>query len=562
MKKVLLLAVILTFAIVLKGQGLFSYQAVVRNSSDQLVVNQTIGMQISIVQYQADGSSVYTETQSPETNDNGLISVAIGGGNVISGDISAIDWSDGPYFVKTEIDPAGGDSYTITGVTQLLSVPYAMHAQTVEMIDISGDENAFVNWDKNAADDFSGDFNDLENLPFIPENISDLTNDAGYLTEFTEQDADPANEIQDLQLSGNTLSITGNATASQLDMSVYLDNTDTQLTESEVDAMVANNGYLEEEQDADPANEIQDLQLSGNTLSITGNATASQLDMSVYLDNTDTQLTESEVDSMVANNGYLEEEQDADPANEIQDLQLSGNTLSITGNATASQLDMSVYLDNTDTQLTESEVDAMVANNGYLELPSDAVSGDMCYYNGSEWVKISTPGTNGAVLTFKSGKPMWSSDEVTEEIQVGDYLFGGIVVYLFNPTDPGYIAGEQHGLVISLANIGGYTQWGALDTDIPGSDGEGIGTGVQNTIDVVDYGLTGVPAELCYNYTGGGFSDWFLPSKDEFATVGYNHSIINTALVNNGGTQLPPIAGHQQRFPLLQFSIIVQQWRR
>jgi len=106
-----------------------SYQAVVRNPGVGLVTGQVVGMQISILQGTVDGTAVYTETQTPTTNANGLVTIEIGTG-VTSDDFSLIDWAAGPYFIKTETDPAGGTSYTITGTSELLSVPYALHATT------------------------------------------------------------------------------------------------------------------------------------------------------------------------------------------------------------------------------------------------------------------------------------------------------------------------------------------------------------------------------------------------------------------------------------------------
>ena len=104
-----------------------SYQAVIRDEGNALVISQTIGIQISILQGSGSGTIVYSETQTPATNGNGLVSIEIGDG----AGFSTIDWADGPYFIKTETDPAGGTNYTITGTGQLLSVPYALHAKTV-----------------------------------------------------------------------------------------------------------------------------------------------------------------------------------------------------------------------------------------------------------------------------------------------------------------------------------------------------------------------------------------------------------------------------------------------
>ena len=106
-----------------------SYQAVIRDASNTLVTNQSIGMQISILQTTITGTTVYAETHTVTTNLNGLVSLEIGTGST-SDTFSTIDWSAGPYFIKTETDPTGGSSYTITGTSQLMSVPFAMYAKS------------------------------------------------------------------------------------------------------------------------------------------------------------------------------------------------------------------------------------------------------------------------------------------------------------------------------------------------------------------------------------------------------------------------------------------------
>jgi len=118
---------IVTFAFAQAPQKM-SYQAVIRDGSNALVQSQSVGMQISILQGSITGTAVYVETHSAVTNSNGLVSIEIGGGAVTSGSFATIDWANGPFFVKTETDPAGGTNYTITGTSQLLSVPYAMYA--------------------------------------------------------------------------------------------------------------------------------------------------------------------------------------------------------------------------------------------------------------------------------------------------------------------------------------------------------------------------------------------------------------------------------------------------
>ncbi|WP_136667745.1 hypothetical protein [Flavobacterium sp. H122] len=126
-----------------------SYQSVVRNASNQLLQNNLVGVKISILQGNISGTSVYSETHLLSTNNNGLLSLEIGGGAVVSGVFNSINWANGPYFIKSEIDPAGGTNYTITGASQLLSVPYAQLAENVVNPKFSvsvSDESSYDYW--------------------------------------------------------------------------------------------------------------------------------------------------------------------------------------------------------------------------------------------------------------------------------------------------------------------------------------------------------------------------------------------------------------------------------
>jgi hypothetical protein len=128
----------------------FSYQALIRNAANVVLVNQSVGMRVSILQGSAAGASVYTETLTASTNAGGIVSLEIGSGIPVSGNFVTIDWSNGPYFIKTETDPSGGTSYSISGTLQLMSVPYAMYSN-------------------------KGNFNDLENKPVIDGSETKVT---------------------------------------------------------------------------------------------------------------------------------------------------------------------------------------------------------------------------------------------------------------------------------------------------------------------------------------------------------------------------------------------------
>ena len=118
----------LTASVAAQSPEKLNYQAVVRDGSNQLVTNGTIGVRTQILQGSEFGAAKYVETHTPESDGNGVINLEIGNGTEVTGDFSAIDWSDGPYFLKTEVDPNGADNYSITITAELLSVPYALYA--------------------------------------------------------------------------------------------------------------------------------------------------------------------------------------------------------------------------------------------------------------------------------------------------------------------------------------------------------------------------------------------------------------------------------------------------
>ena len=128
-----------------------SFQAIIRNASGDLEPNKAIGMRISILQGTSTGTAVYSESHSVTTNANGLVTLEIGMGSVISGSFTTIDWAASTYYIKHETDLEGGSNYTITGTSQFLSVPYALNAKSAENV-------------------FSGNYDDLTNKPKI-ENI-------------------------------------------------------------------------------------------------------------------------------------------------------------------------------------------------------------------------------------------------------------------------------------------------------------------------------------------------------------------------------------------------------
>lgn len=175
-----------------------TYQSVIRDAAGNLITNSTIGVRVSIYEGTPPGVvPVFQEVFSASTNANGLVSLEIGS----TTPLSSIAWETGQYFIQIDTDPLGGSNYTISGTSNLLTVPYAFYANKAKNVDYADVLNA-------------------------PTAVSAFTNDAGYITSPNDADSNPTNEIQTLSLSGSTLSISGGnsvvltaGTGNTLDMS-------------------------------------------------------------------------------------------------------------------------------------------------------------------------------------------------------------------------------------------------------------------------------------------------------------------------------------------------------
>lgn len=112
----------------------FSYSAIARDASGNPLINTAIGVQVSILEGSVSGAVVYQENHSVISDDFGRLSLAVGMGVVQVGALGQLDWSSNDFFLQVGIDVAGGNSYTEMGTSQLLSVPYAMHAKTAASV--------------------------------------------------------------------------------------------------------------------------------------------------------------------------------------------------------------------------------------------------------------------------------------------------------------------------------------------------------------------------------------------------------------------------------------------
>lgn len=116
----------------------FPYQAVARDNAGNLVANQAVSVRFSIRDALVSGTILYRETHAVTTNELGLFTLNIGQGTPVSGTFTAINWGVNSKFIQVELDPTGGSSYIDMGTQQLLSVPYALYAETANVPGVAG----------------------------------------------------------------------------------------------------------------------------------------------------------------------------------------------------------------------------------------------------------------------------------------------------------------------------------------------------------------------------------------------------------------------------------------
>ncbi|GIV32718.1 MAG: hypothetical protein KatS3mg031_0253 [Chitinophagales bacterium] len=307
-KYAFLFALMLGMCINLKAQmpGAFKYQAVARDAFGNVITDKTMSVRISIL----SGATVeYSEVHSVTTNAYGLFSIAVGNGSPEQGDFLSIRWNENSHSLRVEIDPEGGSNFMFIGMSDILAVPYAIHAETVT-------------------------YND-------------------------DADADPTNEIQDLRLVGSILRITGHPSPTYIDLSTV--NTDNQMLSYDADNYMlhiqngnsVNLSTLKEDADADPTNELQTVTQNGAIVTLSHNGGSFSIE-----DGDPSPTNEVQTLSMTGNTITLSHgggsvtvvETDGDPANEIQDLAFNNNFLYITNNPSATVIDLNPFMDNTDNQ--------------------------------------------------------------------------------------------------------------------------------------------------------------------------------------------------------------------
>lgn len=444
MQKSLFLVLLSFWNVLLLAQSpsKFSYQAIIRDQNQKAVSTTAVGIQISLLQGSVTGQAVFVERHFPVTNAAGLVSLVIGEGTLVSGNLNQINWINGPYFFKTETDLNGGANYSLSGTSPVLTVPYAQLAKNVENLPpqffarlqdvntsgvsagqvmkwngstwVPGNDNTGAsgvpytagpgiaisnnNVITNTGDADQDVINELQTLSLVGNTVS-LSKNGGSFTLPGDNDNNPSNELQTISLNGTTLSLSMNGGSVNLPVGGDGNNTDELQTLSLSGKVLSlsNNGgsvNLPDDNDNNPANEIQTLSLSGKVLSLSNNGGSIN----------------------------IPDDNDNNPVNEIQTLSLSGNTLSLSNNGGSVTLPAGGSGDQWGTQVVQTDgsldgqgttatplkvkANGIITNhiaNGTLKgedfSGNGASAGYVWRYNGSLWA----PAPDGPVLSAGNG---------------------------------------------------------------------------------------------------------------------------------------------------------------
>ena len=341
----------------------FNYQAVVQNEQGEIIKDDFVSMRFWIVKGSANGDILYRETHNAiYTGSEGILNLQIGTGSSDVGDFSSIDWSADRHFIRIDLDENNGNDFNQMGITQLMAVPYAMHAFSADG-GSSGDD-----WgSQTVTTDNSINGNGTPSSP-LTVNTSAVNTDNQELsisgnqlsisngntisipTGGTDADADPTNEIQTLSINGNQLQISdgneivlpGDADANP---SNEIQDLSVNTTGSDVNLNISNGNTISfsiSDNDDDSLNELQTLSINGTELSISNGNTISiptggtDGDADPTNEFQDLSITEngSTVNVLISDgNGasFNNDDDDADPTNEFQDLSITetGSTVNV-----------------------------------------------------------------------------------------------------------------------------------------------------------------------------------------------------------------------------------------
>ncbi len=467
-----------------------NYQETIRDKNNVLITNHTVGIQISILKDSEIGTPVYIETHTSTTNVNGLVTLVIGTGKVISGSFDNINWRSGLYFIKTETDINGGVNYTLTNRCKILSVPYAFYATTAEFSNET--DSVFLNSD--AA------------------NIND--SDVIYWNNKLDKEIDSSitNELQFISISNDTINLTDGGFAV---LPAGFDGNYNSLINKPINLSAFNNDvkYLIYEKDSSVTNELQIINIYNNYIYLSNggyvtlpsgfNVSWSTLSgkpnfatvatSGSYVDLSNKPSIPTMTNQLTNNSGFLTYEKDSSITNELQTISIILDTIFISngGFIFYPKEKDSVY--NKSVSATINSIDTINWNNKQNKL----IQGVGINIRG-DTISATGLGTGGSSNNF---------------LYLGKDTLGGIIFYLFSDS-----LGNQHGLVVSKTETTAKYQFSnALINANCSWDGLYNMNQMSNS-----------PAKDSIIANLG--TDWYLPSIDELSLLWQNLFHVNKGL--------------------------------
>jgi len=538
MKRFLLtiIAAVSVLSLMAQAPGSFSYQAVVRNASGNPIVSQNVAYRFSILDGSVNGSAVYTEKHGVTTNQFGMVTLAIGNGTDKTGSFSAINWGVNLYFLKVEIDAAGGTSYLNMGTTQLLSVPYALHAKTAESV--SGGLNFLPP---------SAVVQPASDIQSFTATLNGTVNGKGFLTNvvfewgLTTSYGNSVNAIQSPVTGSADAAVSAGITGLQsatmyhyrikasnaVNLTISSDQTFTTAPSSPILTTAAVSSIS------------GTTAVSGGTISFDGGSAvtargvcyatspAPTLSNSVTSDGAGTGAFVSNLSGLTSNTTYYVRAYATNTIGTTYGNEISFKTVSVPAVSTSAVTALNGISASAGGSVTSDGGGAVSASGlcwSTSPSPTLANSFNTSFTASMTGMTVNTVYYVRAYATNVAGTGYGNQISFNSGQVMGSAYKGGLVFY----ND-----GTGHGLVCAPVDVSSGAPWasGGCETIAIGGTSSTLGTGSANTIAIVAGCATaGIAARLCSDLDQSGYSDWYLPSKDEL-----NLMFLNLHMQGMGG---------------------------